>query len=56
MERNVLYVIIVLLALYGGLYLFNHINAWIGIIAIIIVAFIVIKKIINYLKTKNYEK
>ena len=57
MERKTIFVILALAALYGGLWLFNHVNAWIGIAAAIIVAYVVIKIILLTLQNKkNNEK
>lgn len=57
MERKTIFVILALAALYGGLWLFNHVNAWIGIAAVIIVAYVVIKIILLTLQNKkNNEK
>lgn len=57
MEQKTIFVILALAALYGGLWLFNHVNAWIGIAAVIIVAYAVIKIILLTIKNKkNNEK
>lgn len=53
MEKKIIFVILTLAALYGGLCLFNHVNAWLGIAAIIIVAYAVIKIILLNLKNKQ---
>ena len=45
MEKKVLFVIVVLAAIYGGIWLFNHFNPWVGIVAIVIVAYVVIRTI-----------
>lgn len=57
MERKTIFVILAIAALYGGLWLFNHVNAWIGIVAVIIVAYVAIKIILLTLQNKkNNEK
>ena len=55
MERKTIFVILALAALYGGLWLFNHVNAWIGIAAVIIVAYVVIKIILLTLQNKKEQ-
>lgn len=57
MEQKTIFVILALAALCGGLWLFNHVNAWIGIVAVIIVAYVAIKIILLTLQNKkNNEK
>lgn len=57
MKQKTIFVILALAALYGGLWLFNHVNAWIGIAAVIIVAYVAIKIILLTLQNKkNNEK
>ena len=57
MEQETIIVILALAALCGGLWLFNHVNAWIGIAAVIIVAYAAIKIILLTLQNKkNNEK
>lgn len=49
-------VLLGLAALYGGLWLFNHVNAWLGIAAVIIVVYAVAKLIVSTLKNKNQNE
>ena len=57
MEKIILYTIVAFIAFYGGVWLFNHVNPWIGIIAIIVVIYVIFKFIVLTLKKqKNDEK
>lgn len=51
--KNTIYLVICLIALYGSLWLFNHINAWLGILSIIAIIAIIIKTISNKLITNK---
>jgi len=44
-----LIIIFVLAAFYGGFWLFNHVNAWIGIAIIFLTLYITVKQLIKYL-------
>lgn len=55
--KEIAFVLITFVALYGGLWLFNHVNAWIGIAEIILVIYVFIKIILSTIKNKkNNEK
>lgn len=55
--KGIAFVLITFAALYGGLWLFNHVNAWIGIAEIILVIYVLIKIILSTIKNKkNNEK
>lgn len=56
MERYCIIILLALAATYGGLWLFNHVNAWIGIAVISGTAYAVIKIFLLTLKNKNNEK
>ncbi|MBQ9646118.1 MAG: hypothetical protein IJV24_07160 [Prevotella sp.] len=46
-------VLLGLAAVYGGVWLFNHINAWLGIVAVIIVIYVTIKLMVSIFKNKK---
>lgn len=50
MEKKVLFVIVVLAALYGSVWLFNHRLPWAGIITAIVVICVTIKVVLNIIK------
>lgn len=53
MEKKILFVLLTLASIYGGFWLFNHINAWVGIILILIIAYVVIKILLTTFKNKT---
>lgn len=52
--KKVAIAIVLLAVLYGGIWLFNHINGWVGIAVIIIGLYAVVKFIVSLIK--NYNK
>jgi len=56
MEKRILSLILVFVALYGGIWLFNHVNAWVGIIAIIFVIYVIIKLIVLTIKKQEKDE
>ena len=46
--------IIVLADLYGGIWLFNHVNGWLGICVILVGLYIIAKFIVSFIK--NHKK
>jgi len=55
--KKIVLALLTFVALYGGLWLFNHVNAWVGIAEIILVIYVFIKIILSTTKNKqNNEK
>lgn len=52
---TVLRVLICLAALYGSALLFNHVNAWMGIIAALIVVAVVANRIITIIQNNQKQ-
>lgn len=53
MEKNILSIAILLAAIYGSFWLFNHVNPWLGILTFFVVVYVFIKLCIT---TKNKKK
>jgi hypothetical protein len=50
MNKIIFYIILIFIGLYGSLWIFNHINAWVGIFSSIIVIILALN--IIFIKTK----
>jgi uncharacterized membrane protein len=50
MKKWILKITLLLMGFYTGIWLFNHINAWIGIVCVLLMIYISIKIIIKQIK------
>jgi len=52
MNKFIIYTILVLIGLYMSVWLFNHINAWVGIFSAILIIILVINILFDKIKLK----
>ncbi len=53
MKKIILYTLLTFLALFLSVWAFNHINAWVGIIGVLAVAYVTVSELLNLINKKN---